>query len=94
MFPLYTVASFISCKCQKFTFATRVLSDYQDYVSVKTGNDRIIEFINNQWSTYLDEFTSDGNTEELLNRLVKIILFQLLRQRYLINEVKKKVKLV
>ena len=86
--------SFISCKCQKFTFATRVLSDYQDYVSVKTGNDRIIEFINNQWSTYLDEFTSDGNTEELLNRLVKIILFQLLRQRYLINEVKKKVKLV
>ena len=86
--------SFISCKCQKFTFATRVLSDYQDYVSVKTGNDRIIEFINNQWSIYLDEFTSDGNTEELLNRLVKIILFQLLRQRYLINEVKKKVKLV
>lgn len=86
--------SFISCKCQKFTFATRVLSDYQDYVSVKTGNDRIIEFSNNQWSTYLDEFTSDGNTEELLNRLVKIILFQLLRQRYLINEVKKKVKLV
>lgn len=86
--------SFISCKCQKFTFATRVLSDYQNYVSVKTGNDRIIEFINNQWSTYLDEFTSDGNTEELLNRLVKIILFQLLRQRYLINEVKKKVKLV
>lgn len=86
--------SFISCKCQKFTLATRVLSDYQNYVSVKTGNDRIIEFINNQWSTYLDEFTSDGNTEELLNRLVKIILFQLLRQRYLINEVKKKVKLV
>lgn len=86
--------SFISCKCQKFTFATRVLSDYQNYMSVKTGNDRIIEFINNQWSTYLDEFTSDGNTEELLNRLVKIILFQLLRQRYLINEVKKKVKLV
>ena len=86
--------SFISCKCQKFAFVTRVLSDYQNYVSTKTGNNRIIDFVNNNWSMYLDEFTSEDATEELLNTLVRIILFQLLRQRYLINEVKKKVNLV
>lgn len=85
--------SFISCKCQKFSFVTRVLSNYQDFVSSKTGNERIIEFVNNRWNTYLDEFTSD-ESEEVLNTLVKIILFQLLRQRYLINEVKKRVNLV
>lgn len=86
--------SFISCKCQKFSFATRVLSDFQNYESSKTGNDRIIEFINNQWGAYLDEFTLDNNTEEMINTLIKTILFQLLRQRYLINEVKKKVNLI
>lgn len=86
--------NFISCKCQKFSFVTRVLTDYQCFVSAKTGNERIIEFVNNNWSRYLDEFTSTNDTEELLNTLVKIILFQLLRQRYLVNQVKKKVNLV
>lgn len=86
--------NFISCKCQKFSFVTRVLSDYQDYASTKNGNERIIEFVHNRWSTYLDEFVPDDNGEEVLNTLIKIILFQLLRQRYLINEVKKRVNLV
>lgn len=86
--------SFISCKCQKFPFVTRVLSDYQCYTSTKNGNERILEFVNDQWSTYLDEFASDDSSEEVLSVLIKIILFQLLRQRYLINEVKKRVNLV
>lgn len=86
--------NFISCKCQKFSFVTRVLSDYQDYMSTKTGNERLIEFVNNCWSIYLDEFASEDKNEEELNTLVKIILFQLLRQRYLISEVKKRVNLV
>lgn len=86
--------NFISCKCQKFSFVTRVLTDYQNSASSKIGNDRIIEFVNKNWSTYLDEFSSADESEELLSALVKIILFQLLRQRYLISEVKKKVNLV
>ena len=86
--------SFISCKCQKFSFATRVLSDYQDFASAKKGNDKIIEFVHNRWSSYLDEFVPDANSEVILNILIKSILFQLLRQRYLINEVKKRVNLV
>lgn len=85
---------FISCKCQKFSFVTRVLSDYQDYASTKNGNERIIDFVHNRWSTYLDEFVPDDNSEEVLNTLIKIILFQLLRQRYLISEIKKRVNLV
>lgn len=86
--------NFISCKCQKFAFVTRVLTDFQNSESLKTGNNRIIEFINRNWNTYLDEFSSNNNSEELLNILIKITLFQLLRQRYLISEVKKKVNLI
>lgn len=85
---------FISCKCQKFSFVTQVLTDYQNSTLSKTGNDRIIEFVNKNWSTYLDEFSSADDAEELLSNLIKIILFQLLRQRYLISEIKKKVNLV
>lgn len=86
--------NFISCKCQKFSFVTRVLTDFQNSKSSITGNDRIIEFVNKNWNIYLDEFSSDNNSEELLSVLIKIILFQLLRQRHLISEVKKRVNLV
>ena len=86
--------NFISCKCQKFSFSTRVLSDYQNYTSTKVGNEKIMDFVGNCWSTYLDEFSLDNANEEVQNTLIKIILFQLLRQRYLINEVKKRANLV
>lgn len=86
--------NFISCKCQKFSFATRVLTDYQNYVSAKNGNEKIMDFIHDRGNTYLDEFAQGDCNEEVLNTLIKIIIFQLLRQRYLINEVKKKVNLV
>lgn len=86
--------SFISCKCQKFSFSTRVLSDYQNYTSTKVGNEKIVDFVDNCWNTYLDEFSPDNANEEVQNTLIKIILFQLLRQRYLINEVKKRANLI
>ena len=53
-----------------------------------------MDFVGNCWSTYLDEFSLDNANEEVQNTLIKIILFQLLRQRYLINEVKKRANLV
>lgn len=87
--------TYISCKCQKFSFVTRVLTDYQNYSSTtSTRNDRIIEFVNTKWIDYTSEFSDDADEKELICPLIKIILCQLLRQRYLINEVKKKVNLL
>ena len=53
-----------------------------------------MDFVDNCWNTYLDEFSPDNANEEVQNTLIKIILFQLLRQRYLINEVKKRANLI
>ena len=87
--------SFISCKCQKFSFVTRVVTDYQSYPRAdETGNKRVLAFINSKWSGYLDEFSSSTSEDYLTESLIKIILYQIIQQRRLINDVKKRVNLL
>lgn len=85
--------TFIDCRCQKFKFTTQVISDFQSYESDKKGNERVIEFITEHWKDYLDEFSSDA-MEEMIQSLVKVTLFRVIQQRWLISDVKKKVNLL
>ncbi|QNK39955.1 hypothetical protein [Caproicibacter fermentans] len=87
--------SFISCKCQKFSFVTRVVGDFQSYPKTdETGNERVLAFITSKWSEYLDDFSSDTSEDDLTEALIKIILHQIIQQRRLINDVKKRVNLL
>lgn len=87
--------SFISCKCQKFLFVTRVLSDYQGYSNTsKSRNERVLAFVDEKWEEYNDEFSADNVDSELIEMLAKIIIYQIIQQRHLINDVRKRVNLL
>lgn len=85
--------SFIDCKSQKFTFATRVITDFQDFQQgVVNGTERVLDFIDKRWADYSDEFLS-GEIDEIAMNLIKVTLYRIIQQRRLINDVKKKVNL-
>lgn len=84
---------FLDCKSQKFTFTTRVITDYQNYPKEAIdGNEHIVNFINTNWGSYSDEFLS-GAVDDLTENLIKVTLHRIIQQRRLINDVKKKVNL-
>jgi len=85
--------SFIDCKSQKFSFATRVITDFQDFPrSVAKGSELVLDFIDKHWTDYSDEFLS-GPVDEVTENLIKVTLYRIIQQRHLINDVKKKVNL-
>lgn len=45
------------------------------------------------WENYRDEFVNDNIDEEVLEALTKIVLYNVIRRRIIINNVKKGVNL-
>ena len=45
------------------------------------------------WENYRDEFVNDNIEEEVLEALTKIVLYNVIRRRIIINNVKKGVNL-
>lgn len=81
----------INNRCEQFDFATKVLSDYQGF-QCSNGN-KTEEFINLSWIDYKDEFAVSSITDEALEKLVKVILYHIIRQKNLVNDVKKRVRI-
>lgn len=81
--------AFINNKCERFDFASKVLSDYQEFQSV--GNDKQTEFINLKWIDYIEEFSVSSVSDELQVKLVRVVLYNIIRQKNLVSDIKKKV---
>ena len=82
----------INNKVERFDFTTRVLSDYKDFIAEVSDNKTGI-FINSKWTEYRNEFDIDGVDDMIQEKLIKIIIDNIIRQKYLISDVKKKVYL-
>ena len=80
---------FINSKSERFAFATRVVSDYQEFPN-EGMCDKILVFINSKWCDYKDEFAI-GIDDILQEKLIKIILYQIVRQKHLISDMRKRV---
>lgn len=80
----------INNKVERFDFSTKIISDYKDYkpTNMKT---KTIEFINLHWLDYKDEFDIDGVDPLIQEKVLKIIIDNIIRQKYLISDIKKKV---
>jgi len=86
--------TFLDCRSQKFTFTTKVISDYQSKKSqLSRGNQGVIDFVNSNWQNYTDEFISDA-PDEIIESLIKITLYNVIQQQYFIAEVKAKVAML
>ena len=79
---------------EKFELFTKVLYDYNNYKPDKrSNNEKIEEFIITHFKEYSLELKLTNSDEELEETLIKVILFNILRSRRIINRIKERVKL-
>jgi hypothetical protein len=79
---------------EKFELFTKVLYDYNNYKSDKiSNNEKIEEFIITHFKEYRSDLKLENSDEELEETLIKVILFNILRSRRIINRIKERVKL-
>ena len=89
---IFTYPELINSKIDRFEFATKIVFDYNefDHTPAKTKS---AKFIEERWIDYKDEFNSICIDDELKEKLLKIIISNILSTRFVINSVKKKVNL-
>lgn len=81
-----------SC-CERCEFFIKVLCDYNAYQTTKKPTEKCIDFVMNKWKDYLSEFELDEVDEEIQRGLVQIILYRIVRNRIVIQNIKKGVQL-
>ena len=81
-----------SC-CERCEFFIKVLCDYNAYQTTKKPIEKCIDFVMNKWKDYLSEFELDEVDEEIQRGLVQIILYRIVRNRIVIQNIKKGVQL-
>lgn len=75
--------------CERVTFFTQILFDYQSYEYSGKEKDKIINFVDECWSNYLSEFEGVDIDDEVMEALIKIVVFNVLRRRRDIDKIKK-----
>ena len=81
-----------SC-CERYEFFIKVLYDYNMYRTSKSLSEKAFDFAINKWTDYLAEFKLDGVDEEIQKGLIQIILYRIVRNRIVIQNIKEGVKL-
>ena len=81
-----------SC-CERCEFFIKVLCDYNTYQTTKKPSEKCLDFVMNKWRDYLLEFELDGMDEEIQKGLIQIILYRIVSNRIVIQNIKKGVKL-
>lgn len=83
----------IDSHCEQCEFFIKVLSDYNNFRTVKKQGEKINEFIESQWKEYISEFAADGVEKEIQEALAKIVIHNIIKRRFTIDRIKKGVKL-
>lgn len=78
---------------ERFEFATKVITDYNEYFYEGKAKDKLKNFINESWENYLDEIDMNDIDDDIKEQIIKIILHNILKQKWIINSIKKKVNL-
>lgn len=81
-----------SC-CERCEFFIKVLCDYNEYKTDKKASEKCIDFVMNKWKDYLTEFELENIDEETKKGLIQIILYNIVRNRIVIDKIKKGVNL-
>ena len=83
----------INNRSEKFEFISQVLFDFQNFESDETGNKRIADFITVKCDDYKCVFELNEICEEVQDKVVKIIIQKIIINRFLANDIAKKVNL-
>lgn len=85
--------SIIDSCCERYEFFIKILSDYRNFTCDKKEKDKSKFFALTQWENYVDEFQSYSMDEETQKGLIQIILYQIVTNRIMINNIKQEVQL-
>lgn len=88
-----TYRNLINTCTERFEFATQVISDYNDYFFEGKIKDKLNNFINSQWCNYVDVMDMNDIDDDIKEQIIKIILHNILKQKRVVNSIKKKVNL-
>lgn len=78
---------------EKFELFTQVLYDYNKFESNKKNNEKVLDYIKTNWQKYRDELALDNEEKVLEKTLIQVILYNIIKNRWKIDRIKKRVKL-
>jgi hypothetical protein len=83
----------ISNNTERFTFITKVVSAYHEYKTHSDSSKPNEEFIEKYWHEFKDEFNIPTASPEIIEKVVKLSIANVLKYRYRISNIKKAVNL-
>ncbi len=83
----------IDSSCERCEFFIKVLCDYNEFESAKKPSEKCVDFALSKWEDYISELTLENADEETQRGLIQIILYNIVRNRLMIDRIKKGVKL-
>lgn len=86
-------ASLIDSCCERFEFFIQVLCDYNSFQCDKSNAEKCVEFAMTKWPDYVSRLKLVNADEETQRGLVQIVLYNIVRNRFVINKVKRGVNL-
>lgn len=79
--------NFINRQTERFDFTTKVIGDFYEHKKSHNRHERNTNhFVINNWNNYVDIMFTDSMEPELLETLIKIILFKILNNKKSISE--------
>lgn len=90
---VYKYKEVIESCCERCEFFIKVLCDYQSFESSKKAAEKCLDFALNKWRDYREEFKLKNADDETEKGLIQIILYSIVRNRLVIDRIKKEVKL-
>lgn len=85
--------STIDSHCERCEFFTRVLSDYHSFKCSQKPSEKPLAFVMEKWESYLSEIGIDNIETEIIQGLIQIILYTIVRNRITIDRIKREVRL-
>lgn len=82
-------ADIIENHCERCEHFIKILSGFNSFQSKKKTIEKINDFIEKKWNDYSNEFSSEIVEDEVKEAMTKIVIYKVLRQKYVINRVKK-----
>ncbi len=90
---VHRYSSLIDSCCERCEFFIKVLCDYNDFISEKKSSEKCVDFAMTKWPDYVPELQLDNADEEIQRGLAQIVLYNIVRNRIVINKVKRGVNL-
>lgn len=90
---VYKYKDIIDSCCERCEFFIKVLCDYNSFQTTKSESEKCLDFALNKWEDYRLELKLSSTDEEIEKGLIQIIIYSIVRNRRVINRIKKEVRL-